>query len=148
MRTKTFAERFCEDHGLSSEEYAPVVLNRCLYPHARFCRWLVALFKRRHFEADYDFVHDAGRLMRFRDFDLAVDEFLYHPGNCGLARRVLRLRVSSQRLRRLVRETLHAREGASGVVEAAAGDGSGTRMPFVSGRKQAVDSEGRATSGA
>lgn len=143
MSAKTFADRYCEAHALPLEEFAPVVLNKCLYPHARLCGWLVAFFNRRHFEADYDFVHDAGRLMRFRDFDLAVDEFLYHPGNRGFVRRVLRVRASSQRLRRLVRETLHPRMSG----EAIRADEAGTRVPFARETKPA-NRQGRATSGA
>ncbi|HEY0945602.1 MAG TPA: hypothetical protein VGD81_10055 [Opitutaceae bacterium] len=142
MRAKTFAELYCAAHALSAEEFAPVVLNRTLYPHARLFGWLVTLFHRRHFEADYDFVHDAGRLMRFRDFDLAVDEFLYHPGNRGFWRRVARVRVSSQRLRRLVRETLHTR-----AAEELSADDAETQVPFGS-RQKPAERDGRATSGA
>lgn len=142
MRAKTFAELYCEAHALSPEEFAPVVLNQCLYPHVRLCGWLVTLFHRRYFEADYDFVHDAGRLMRFRDFDLAVDEFLYHPGNRGFWRRVLRVRISSQRLRRLVRTTLHPR-----VADEAVTDEAGTQVPF-GGPEKPADRGERATSGA
>jgi hypothetical protein len=67
---------------------------------------LITLFKRYHFAADYDFVNSIGQLTRYRDFDLYLEGFSRHPKHYGFLRRVLRLRVSSHRLRVIVRETM------------------------------------------
>jgi hypothetical protein len=54
-------------------------------------------------------VNTIGQLTRYRDFDLYLEDFSRHPKHYGFLRRVLKLRVSSHRLRVMVRETM-ARE--------------------------------------
>lgn len=107
MHDKTLAELYCARHGLNADECVETLLNASLYPHARFfARWL-RMFRPRHFAADYEFVMSVGCLRRFRDFPVEADEFAQHPDNRGLLRRTLNLRVSTRRLRRLARQTLH-----------------------------------------
>jgi hypothetical protein len=67
---------------------------------------LVTLLKRYHFAADYDFINNVRELTRYRDFDFYYQDFSRHPKHCGFARRVLRLRVSSKRLRFIIRDTM------------------------------------------
>jgi hypothetical protein len=107
MTEKTFAELYCEKHGLKPEAYASVVLKRCLYPHASLVAPLIRAFWPEHFAADLDFVQSVGRLRRFREFYYEAEEFAHHPANRGFWRRTANVRVSSRALRRMVRATLH-----------------------------------------
>lgn len=107
MHDKTLAELYRARHGLNADECVESLLHASLYPHARLlARWL-RLIRPRHFAADYEFVMSVGCLRRFRDFPVEADEFAQHPDNRGLLRRTLNLRVSTRRLRRLARQTLH-----------------------------------------
>ncbi len=67
---------------------------------------MTTLLKRYHFAADYDFINNIGQLTRYRDFDLYMQGFSRHPQNCGFLRRGLRLRVSSHRLRFIIRDLI------------------------------------------
>lgn len=107
MTEKTFAELYCEKHGLKPEEYDGVVLQRALYPHARLVAPLVRLMSEEHFAADLDFVRSVARLRRFREFFYEAEEFAHHPANRGFWRLTANIRISSRALRRMVRATLH-----------------------------------------
>ena len=107
MTDKTFAELYCDKHGLSPEQYESVVLRRALYPHARLLAPFLRLLQPEYFAADLDFVRSVARLRRFREFFYEAEEFAHHPANRGFWRLNANLRVSSRALRRMVRGTLH-----------------------------------------
>lgn len=107
MTDKTFAELYCEKHGLKPEQYDSVVLARALYPHARLLAPLVSFIRPEYFAADIDFVRSVARLRRFREFFYEAEEFAHHPANRGFMRLTANLRISSRTLRRMVRATLH-----------------------------------------
>ncbi len=108
MHEKTFAELYCEQRGLSPDAYDAAVLRETLYPHARLLVPLFKLIKPRHFSADLEFVHSVAVLRRFREFFNETEEYAHHPENRGFWRMALNVRISSRRMRRLVRATLHA----------------------------------------
>lgn len=124
MTGKTFAELYCEKHGLNLEDYEKTVLSRGLYPHARLIAPLWRLLWPEHFVADLDFVRGVGRLRRFREFFYEAEEFAHHPANRGFWRLTANLRVSSRALRRMVRTTLHPEMDAQGE------DDEHTAVPF------------------
>jgi hypothetical protein len=107
MTDKTFAELYCERHGIDLDQYAQEVMKRSLYPHARLLAGLVRALWPEHFTADLDFVRSVGRLRRFREFAYESEEFAHHPANRGFWRLTANVRVSSRALRRIVRFTLH-----------------------------------------
>lgn len=84
-----------------------MVFKRALYPHARWFYALVCLVSPDHFVADIDLVRNVAKLTRLRDFNTEVREFIHHPANTGASRRTFNLRISTKRLRRLVKTTLH-----------------------------------------
>ena len=127
MTEKTFAELFCEKHGLDAEQYERVVMRRALYPHARIVAPLVALLWPQHFAADVDFVRSVARLRRYREFFFESEEFAHHPANRGFWRLAAHIRISSRKLRRMVRSTLHQEVGTEP-------DGS-SAVPFEVGIK-------------
>lgn len=107
LHDRTFAELYCETNGLTAEQYPARVLAETLYPHARMVAPLLKLLSPAFFSADIEFVQSVGQLRRFREYFAEADEFAHHPLNRGFWRVTLNLRVSSRRLRRLVRRTLH-----------------------------------------
>lgn len=127
MTEKTFAELYCETHGLKREDYEKVVLSRGLYPHARLLAPLLRLLWPEHFVADLDFVRSVGRLKRFREFFYEAEEYAHHPANRGFWRLTANVRVSSRALRRMVRSTLHPELDAHGAAD------DHTAVPFAGG---------------
>lgn len=107
MNDQTFSVLYCEKHGITQEQFAKSLLVKTLYPHARFLRLFIRLARPRHFASDIEFVQNVAPLRRYREFFVEADAFSYHPENRGFLRAVLNLRVSSRRMRRIVRETLH-----------------------------------------
>ncbi len=107
MTEKTFAELYCEKHGLRAENYEHAVMNRSLYFHARLLAPLVSFLWPQHFAADLDFVRSVARLRRYREFFFESEEFAHHPANRGFWRLTAHVRISSRKLRRIVRSTLH-----------------------------------------
>ncbi|MCU0792881.1 MAG: hypothetical protein MUE42_08540 [Opitutaceae bacterium] len=108
MHERTFAELYCEQHGLPESDFVQSVWRETLYPHARIIASLIQVLKPRHFAADLEFAHDVGRIRRFRDYATEAEAFAHHPENRGLLRTIFNIRVSARRMRRLVRTTLHA----------------------------------------
>ncbi|MDR1284456.1 MAG: hypothetical protein LBK99_27135 [Opitutaceae bacterium] len=105
--TRTFAELYCEQRGIPAEKFEPVIFRRALYPHARCLHRLISILAPDYFAADHDIVRATGRLRRVRDFAVETAEFTCHPANTGSLRRTFRVRLSTGRLRALLRQTLH-----------------------------------------
>lgn len=104
----TFAEKFCTVRNVHPSDYEKVVLRISLHPTARILRPILNL-NANYFSADRDFVRCVGRIMRLGDFQSEAYDFAHHPDGRGFLHRTLQLRVSAERLQRLVRETLGRR---------------------------------------
>jgi len=118
---RSFGERYLEKHGLTAADYERHLLARALYPHARLLRPLVHLLRPDHFAADLDLLRDVALIRRSRDLAHELNAFSHHPGNVGGLRRFFRVRISTSRLGRIVRETLHPSAGGDSAT-AAEGD--------------------------
>ncbi len=105
MTRRTFAELYCEKHGIPMERYGRSVFNRTLYAHARLLAWLINLVHREYFAPDRDFVEDVGRLRAYHDFIGSGLDFSHHPENRGFLRSVLRVRHASSRRTRWPRRS-------------------------------------------
>jgi hypothetical protein len=105
--SRTFEELYCEQRGIPAEKFEPLIFRRALYPHARCLHRLITLLAPDYFAADHDIVRATGRLRRVRDFRVEAAEFTCHPANTGSLRRTFRVRLSTGRLRALLRQTLH-----------------------------------------
>lgn len=62
-----------------------------------------------YFAADFDLIYGVENLRRVRDFVTEAERFSGHPANRGWLRRAFCLRVSTSRLKALIRETLPAK---------------------------------------
>jgi hypothetical protein len=126
MSSPTFEESFCEQHGIERERFARVVFKQVLYRRARAVGWLFSIFNGDYFSADYELINAVAHLRRLREFTHEADRFNYHPANRGWFRRKLCIRVSTNRLRLLIKATLPH----SSVVPN--DSGAGTAIPFES----------------
>lgn len=127
MSSPTFAESFCAQNQIHPEQFAREVFKRSLYRRARWVSWLLPLIWRGYFAADFDLIYGVERLRRVRAFAVEADRFNDHPANRGFLRRTLGLRVSTCRLRALVREALPRSEECAAPVSATR---TGTIVPF------------------
>jgi hypothetical protein len=107
----TFSECFCAKHNIPPEKFARAVFRLSLYRRTYFFRWLLPLISQNYFAADFDLVYGVERLRRMRDFVSEAEHYNEHPGNRGFLRRTLRLRVSTTRLKAIIRETLPRKAG-------------------------------------
>lgn len=106
-----FAELYCARTRLAPADFNAEVLRRCLRPHARLLRPVLEFAQPGFFDADIDFVAAVGNLTSLREFALERVNFHHHPANRSALRSLLRLRISSARLRRLAEETFtHSRD--------------------------------------
>jgi len=101
----TFSELFCEKQGVAEKDFERVVLRRTLHRAARILFPLLNL-DRTYFTADREFIRCVGRISRLGQFDSEAQDFAMDSNNTGFLRRRLKLRVSRERLARLVRQTL------------------------------------------
>jgi hypothetical protein len=109
VSTSDFRQVYCTQNAISESEYAEHLLVRALPAHARLFRaiTLVTFQRKNHFRADFDFINNIGCLRNYRDYRQSVDEYFVHPWNeRNLLRGLLGLRVSTSRLREIVREKL------------------------------------------
>jgi hypothetical protein len=127
MSNLTFAECFCAKNNIPPEHYAREVFNRVLYRRTHVFKWLLPLVNQNYFAADFDLIYGVEGLKRMRDFATEAERFNEHPANRGWLRRTFCLRVSSGRLKVLIRETLPAKTGNTnpGLPE-----DRGTAVPF------------------
>jgi hypothetical protein len=126
MSNPTFEESFCLQHGLERERFVRMVLKKTLYRRARAVGWLFAIFNGDYFAADYELINAVAQLRRLRDFNNEAERFNYHPANRGWFRRKLCIRVSTNRLRQLIKATLPASPAIANDAVA------GTAIPFES----------------
>lgn len=117
MNNQTFTECFCGNQKIANEKFADEVLARSLYPHARLVKWLLIFYDPYYFASDYELILSIGELRRSRDFQIEADRFNEHPANCGWLRRKFLLRVSTRRLRGIIRETLGHHAAQTGQIE-------------------------------
>jgi hypothetical protein len=104
-----FRQIYCSRNGITEADYAEHLLEKALPIHARAFRLfsIVTFQNKNHFRSDFDFINDVGCLRHYSDYSQSVDEFHVHPWNQRtLLRGLLRLRVSTHRVRQIVREQL------------------------------------------
>jgi hypothetical protein len=110
-----FKTLFCRHYDVKPENFAREMLKLTVYAHARWTIWIFSYLSGDYLEADYDFIDNVSRIRKFREYEQTVVEFFDHPMNQNnLFRQWFLIRVSSSRLRRLVREVLQTQAGRTG----------------------------------
>ena len=84
------------------------MLRRTFYPRALVIAPVIRLLSPGFFDADRDFVRGVGLIRRVGDLGDEVTEFHLHPRNRGFLRRALKIRVSCQRVSRVVGEVMNS----------------------------------------
>ena len=104
MKSVRFIDLYCQQHGIDAAEFGAHIFERALYPQARPLTGVLGLIRRDYFQADRFFIDDVSRMQRYEDFHAIGVDYSQHHSNGWFLRRVLRLRVSTERMRRIVRE--------------------------------------------
>ncbi len=99
----TFRERYCGHWNIPDEQFENHILDRVLYPPARWLRGLLK-FLPGYFSPDREFIRSLGLIRSRRLFQAEAGEFHTDPANRLLMRRWLRLRVSAGRMRHAMDE--------------------------------------------
>lgn len=109
----TFAELYCQKHGISPERYVSSMFWRSLHRRTWLFVPFLKLVSPDYFSADYDLIRDVGRLTRADGLTEDLTDFHTHPRNIGFARHRLRLRVSVRRVTKEVHLLLPGRAEAT-----------------------------------
>ncbi|MFI5356170.1 MAG: hypothetical protein ACHQ4G_02420 [Opitutales bacterium] len=113
MKAPTFAERYCTKNAIPASEFERHLLRRVLYPHARLLAPILLVLHSEYLAADHDFIRGVERLTLYHEFFSASVDYVHHPANRGFLRRQCKIRISSDRLRRIVRATLQPEAAAA-----------------------------------
>lgn len=100
---RSYAQRYCSLHGLPVEKFTDHVFRRSLHAPLRWAWPLVGWILRDSFEIDRQTVATVGRFHSRRELREELIEFSYHPRNRHFSRRVAGQRISTNRLRSLLR---------------------------------------------
>lgn len=100
-------ELFCARHGVAPEHCEHEIFRRTLYPWARLVAPILTLLNPQHFVPDYEFVQRTAKLRSRGKLQGEIVNFLEHPWNAGFGRKVLRLRISTRRMKQLVQVTFN-----------------------------------------
>lgn len=100
----TFEESYCARHRCTPAQFRRRVFWLTLHRHALLFAPLALLGG--HFEIDHELIAACGRARTLRELQEELKDHRNQPENARWLRRWLRLRVSTQRLRRLARQHL------------------------------------------
>lgn len=103
MMEPTFAERFCQSHGIEENRFESTVFRLILYRRTWLFVPILRFIDPNYFEADFEFIRNVGALRELKKFRNLAWDYTDHPMNHWWPRRLLRLRVSSHRMLRLVK---------------------------------------------
>lgn len=95
-----FRTLYCDYHHLPEEQFEETLLQRSLYPHARWLAPLLTLFHPLYFSTDRVTIQQIGRARQSRQWEEEVRDFRSLAENRLFPRKVLRLRISLTRLKR------------------------------------------------
>lgn len=107
VRMPTIADRYCASRRIAPTCFARHALFRALPLQGQLLYPLLCAIPG-FLAPDLEFIRDVGRAHTLRHFAADAADFKIHPDNAGFARRVLKLRVSSRKLRRHLAASLEA----------------------------------------
>jgi hypothetical protein len=118
----TFAERFCRHHRIPPERYRFAMFCRCMYWRALILSPVLWLLRKEHFGADFELISNVGFICKREELDVEIDAYAMHVDNRNFSRRVLRLRISTKRVRHVVKSLMRAARYESQVASLCARD--------------------------
>ncbi len=100
---QSFREAYCQQAGCRDSDYPTRLFRQILYRHALLVASGLRLIKPEHFAIDEELVEMAGNARNWDEFNQAIESHAFsNKLRGGFMRRQLRLRVSGQRLSRIV----------------------------------------------
>ncbi len=107
-----FRDNFCTARGCGSEEFASEIFWRCRHRHAVALAPVVMVLQPDYFSPDRDLIAHLGRVWTMRELDAELRDFMHDARNQPWWRMRGRVRLSTQRLRRIARPHLAAAPAA------------------------------------
>ena len=101
--SRSYSERYCQEFELAPKEFVTHVVRRSLHAPIRWV-WPLAKIAKRYFEPDLACVSAIGNFRTKRELHEELVEFSYHPRNRGFWRGTFEQRISTQRIRRILRD--------------------------------------------
>ncbi|MFH1499790.1 MAG: hypothetical protein ABII82_18415 [Verrucomicrobiota bacterium] len=101
-----FQQTYIHQRGLPTAAYHEQLLQECLYPHARLLRGIWQYLFPEVFSPDIDLIDAVASLRRRSQFNDCLYAYHHHPLNKGPARKLLRIRLSIRRLKRVFEECI------------------------------------------
>lgn len=104
MNSASFCDLFCEAFKCPPEDFNERVLWLCLFPKTNsFAHWLWQL-NRDYFKPEFELIDQIKSLTSAQDIQAELDDFYYHNPPKGFFRKVLKVRISGDRLLELAEE--------------------------------------------
>jgi hypothetical protein len=104
-----FRVLYCRKYSITPQQFSREIFKRTVYAHARWPLKILGALKPSYLQADYDFIDSVGRIRRFSEYDQTVREYFDHPMNRhNPLRHNLLLRISTVRMRRVVKEVIQS----------------------------------------
>ena len=104
----TFQNSFCADGRCPAERYVDRVLRLSLHRRARLLRPLLVALQHDHFEADCELVLALAGATRMSQVEAEIRDYVGDHRNANFLRGAVKMRISTRRLRSLVRSYLSA----------------------------------------
>ena len=80
--------------------------RQCLYPHVRPVAGLLLKINPEFFESDLALIDAIGNVTKLRELDEEIESYRTHPQQSNLLRRILKVRISTQRVEQYAKALL------------------------------------------
>src|ERR1041384_5730148 len=110
MTNRTFRQTYCERFNIAPEAFERAVFWQCLYPHEGLLARVIERLRPGFFDGDLELIRTVGDCTSSADVSVEVGDYRYHQPPTGVWRRVIRVRVSGQRLLDLSAKCFHWRD--------------------------------------
>src|ERR1043165_5854393 len=107
MTDGTFRELCCEQLGIAEEKFEIAVLRRCFPRHHILISKFLWRLHPRSFAPDLELIHAVADCTDLSTLRAELSDHLYHYPNRGFWRRVMRARLSGQRLLNFAARFIH-----------------------------------------
>lgn len=98
MNRRAFFELFCDAYECLPKNFDETVLLLCVFPSASLLVRLLYRLNREFFSKDIELIRQVKHLTNTEDIRQEICDYYYRYPARGLVRRILRARVSGQRL--------------------------------------------------
>lgn len=112
---KTLAERYCEIHRCDEMRCRARLFRAALPWHARLSSWLLGGFRGGYFAPDRQLIEGVSAATRMGQVYEEIRDYFMEPANRGWLRGRWRIRVSTTRLKQIVRSYLAPAEDCTAI---------------------------------